>query len=228
VTEVTAQNFGFLIAYILPGLVVLAALGKYSETVRSWFGASPTTAPTVGGFLYVTLASVAAGMTVSAIRWLALDPLHHATGIRQPDWDFTTLQDRLNAFLAVVENHYRYYQFYGNMLVALVFFAVVQWPQWPSPLGRQGAFTLIMFALIGLFYLASRDTLQKYYARTAMLLDIVPQTKRREIMTNGFGTEEHAAEMRKSTKKPSKKKEERHRSSTKAKPTDNRQENNRQ
>jgi hypothetical protein len=72
------------------------------------------------GFLYVTLASVRAGMTVSTVRWATVDPLHALTGIRRPLRNDARLQDRLAAFEAPVENHYRYYQFYANMLVALL------------------------------------------------------------------------------------------------------------
>lgn len=217
-TEVTAQNFGFLIAYILPGLVVVVAVGNYSPTVQAWFGVMPSNTPTVGGFLYVTLASVAAGMTVSAVRWLLLDPLHHATGIREPKWDFAALPDRLNAFLAMVENHYRYYQFYGNMVVALAFAALLHRTECSLRFDQQGALTFAMFALIGLFYLASRDTLQKYYARVAMLLETVPQLERSEIMTNGCGTDENFVETRKTANPSLKKKAGRNHASSKAKP----------
>src|SRR5688500_13556261 len=94
----------------------------------------PLTAPSVGGFLYVTLASTAAGLLVSAVRWSVVDRLYHRTGISEPHWEFAQLSDRLPAFLAVVDNHYRYYQFYANMLVALTFtyiarlIALRHWP----------------------------------------------------------------------------------------------------
>ena len=112
-TDVDLNNFGVLIAYLTPGLVALLGMAPYSATLRSWLGIQTTVAPTIGGVLYVTLAALALGMTVSVIRWLVLDWLHHHTGIRPPEWDFSALQDNLDAFLALVENHYRYYQFYG-------------------------------------------------------------------------------------------------------------------
>jgi hypothetical protein len=207
-------------------LVVVVAVSRYSATAQSWFGVMPSNAPTVGGFLYVTLASVAAGMVVSALRWLLLDPLHHVTGIREPQWDFTALPDRLSAFLTMVENHYRYYQFYGNMLVALIIFAVVHQTEWPSPFETQGASTLAMFALVGLFYLSSRDTLQKYYARVAMLLENVPKHERSEIMTNGCGTEEHFAEKRKPANLPPRQKKERSKTASKEKLKSSQSKNN--
>ena len=40
--ELTARNFGLLIAYVLPGFVGLWGLGYLSEPVRTWLsGAGP-------------------------------------------------------------------------------------------------------------------------------------------------------------------------------------------
>ena len=71
--DVTNNNFGLLIAYVLPGLTALWGAAHFSPTLRFWLAASPSELPTVGGFLYVTLGSVAAGMTVSTVRWLIVD-----------------------------------------------------------------------------------------------------------------------------------------------------------
>ena len=62
--EVSPGNFGLLIAFLLPGFIVLWGLSYFSATVRLWLAGSGQS-PTVGGFMFVTLASVAAGVTVS-------------------------------------------------------------------------------------------------------------------------------------------------------------------
>ncbi len=98
------DSFGLLIAYVLPGFVALSATAFYSETVRSWLGASSSFSPSVGGFLYVTLASTALGLLISTIRWAVIDRLHHATGIREPKWDFSTLQRNFAAFI-ITQRH---------------------------------------------------------------------------------------------------------------------------
>lgn len=119
--DVTSESFGPLIAYLLPGFVALWGASYFSETVHAWLAVSPEAAPTVGGFLYVTLGSTAAGLVVSAMRWAIIDRLYHRTGIREPRWDFTRLSANFEAFEGLVQNHYRYYQFYSNLLVALSF-----------------------------------------------------------------------------------------------------------
>src|SRR5687767_9166410 len=102
-TEVSDRNFGFLIAYLLPGLIGLLALSDHSPLVRGWLAGSSGSEPTVGGFLYLTVASVGCGLTISALRWLLLDPIHHRLGVAPPAWDFARLTERLQAFQGIVE-----------------------------------------------------------------------------------------------------------------------------
>ena len=75
------QNFGLIIAFLLPGFVALLGVSFFSPAVASWITVPRQDAPAVAGFMYVTLASLAAGVTVSAVRWAIIDHLHHATGI---------------------------------------------------------------------------------------------------------------------------------------------------
>ena len=165
--EVTTANFGLLIAYLLPGFVALVGVGFVSETVASWLSASSSTAPTVGGFLYVTLASLDAGLTVSTIRWAVIDTIHHRTGIPEASPDFSMLQEKLTAYQYLVATHYHFYQFYSGMVcsVAFVFFAYTMTGDRVSPWIVSG------FVLIELiFWLGSRDTLRKYYNQGELLL----------------------------------------------------------
>jgi len=115
------QNFGLIIAFLLPGFVALWGVSYFSPAVASWITVPQQDVPTVAGFMYVTLASLAAGVTVSAVRWAIIDHLHHATGIVPPVWKFAHLEGKLQGYVTLVENHYRYYQFYSNMFIATAF-----------------------------------------------------------------------------------------------------------
>jgi hypothetical protein len=168
--DLSGRNFGLLIAYVVPGTVVLLGLAALSPAVQAWLLTPYSATPTVGGFLFATLASVAAGMTASAVRWATVDRLHHWTGIAKPTWDDSTLPQRLEAFEALVEAHYRYYQFHSNSLVAMLF-AYLAW----RPLLGDRLITLdlgIVF-LAAIFFAVSRDNLRRYYGRAAVLLGTI-------------------------------------------------------
>jgi hypothetical protein len=168
--ELSGKEFGVLIGYVVPGFVALWGVRYFSPTVNSWILASGRQAPTVAGFMYVTLASLAAGLTVSAVRWALIDTLHHSTGVRPPEWDFGRLDDCLHGFLALVENHYRFYQFYSNMFVAVAF-TYRAWLVWlGKPIWEERWATLWFLVLEVIFFTASRDALRKYYARAERLL----------------------------------------------------------
>ena len=157
-----------MIAYVIPGLVALCGVAMHFPAVRGWMVASSE--PSVGGFLYVMLASVALGMTASAVRWAVIDSLHHLTGLRRPTWDDSKLTGNLSAVDYLVECYYRYYQFYGNSFVA-VLFAYVAWR-----FSVHGAvissvwFDAGVVFIEGVYLAGSRDALRKYYQGTSMLL----------------------------------------------------------
>jgi hypothetical protein len=175
--DVTEKNFGLLIAYMLPGAVALIGISARSATVRGWLQTPSEVVPSVGSFLYVTLASVAAGMTASAIRWALIDTLHHRTGTIKPAWDDSKLVDRLEAFEAIVEAHYRYYQFHSNMLVAMLFSYIL----WRPSLGTGLLWSdLGILLLSAVFFAVSRDNLRRYYGRAAVLLGTLDKESRHE------------------------------------------------
>jgi hypothetical protein len=166
--EVSKQNFGLLIAYLLPGLVALWGVSYFSETVRMWLTNGEASSPTVAGFLYVTLAAFTAGLTLGAIRAVTVDWLHHRTGVEKPEWDFSEFQAKFWAFNQLVESQYCFYQFYAHMSLAVpTLFAAhfvaggkasVGWP-------LAGCLSLELVLLI-----VSRATLKTYYTRTSDLL----------------------------------------------------------
>jgi hypothetical protein len=132
--------------------------------LQAWFASTPPTAPTLGGFLYLTVASLAAGMVVSALRWVIVDTSHAWTGISLPPLDFSRLGSNVEAFSLLIAIHYRHYLFYANMFVATALAYIcyrvrIGWH------GTWGWMDLAFFVMEAVFYVTSRDTLRKYYAR---------------------------------------------------------------
>ena len=166
---VSNDNFGPLIAYLVPGATALWGFRLFSPSLAAWFAATPENAPTISGFLYLTLASLAVGMTITAVRWAIVDQLHTITGLRPPKLEFSRLATSVDAFNLLIEIHYRHYQFYANMFVA----AGIAYLCHRIHLGTLWHIDLLDpgFVLLEVvFFLTSRDTLRKYYQRTQQLL----------------------------------------------------------
>ena len=185
-SPVTDRSFGLLIAYLLPGFMFLWLWEQEFPAVSSWLAVNPGHAPTVGGFLYITLASIGVGLLLSTLRWAILDQLHHASGLKTPDW--SQLQDvaHLDAYRLVIDLHYRYYQFYGSTV--LLFTALLASPPhgqfrelFLSPFGQ-----MLLISGMVLFYSASKDSLTKYYTRfVGFSVSQTSLTQRIKPMTNG-------------------------------------------
>lgn len=170
-------DFGLIITCILPGCVVLWGLGHIYPPLQAWMSGASMASATVGSFFYVALAAIGTGLTASCVRWLVIDTLHHRTGLLPPERNYALLAERAEAYHLLSENYYKYYQFYANMVVAIVF-AYVAWRVGHSfsaePLGW-AEFTSL--SLIVIFLAGSRDSLGRYYRRTGELLRTEPPSR---------------------------------------------------
>lgn len=170
--EFSHRNFGLTIAYILPGFVTLWSASYFCDSLGQWLATAPQSAPSIGSFLYGLLGSLGAGLIVSAVRWAIIDSVNHWTGLPRPKFDFSQLQENLQAFDNAVEYHYRYYQFYSNMAVALAGAVVAHWLALPSDgvhVPRIAAFCCLEAVLL----FGARDALRKYYERLCHVLGTI-------------------------------------------------------
>lgn len=165
--SVSSDNFGPLIAYLVPGTIALTGVSRFSPTVQSWLATTQGNAPTISGFLYLTLASLTVGMTVTALRWALVDRVHAATGLPPPQLDFSKLPGKVDAYTLLIDIHYRHYQFYANMFIA----TAIAYACYRADTAGIGVADFGFPVTAGLFFATSRDTLRKYYSRTAQLLN---------------------------------------------------------
>ena len=167
VRDLNGSNFAIAIAYLVPGFMVLVGLGWHSPVIAGWLGAAPTDSPTVSGFLFVTIASIAAGMVTNAVRWVCLDWSFSLSGVPERNWNYARLQECFEAYQFLVTNQFRYYQSFGNLLVAIVILSFCSWFG-----GRQASATEIVgtVALEGILWWAARDALTNYVTRGGELL----------------------------------------------------------
>jgi hypothetical protein len=165
------NNFGLIIAFLLPGFILLYGLSYSSNDVGVWLAKfSGKDSATIGGFLYATLASLALGLIVSAARWLIVDHMLAWTGVRDPGLHFENLthKETLEAFSAAVANHYRFYQYYSNTLIAIagVFCVYLASHNWSMSWKLWATFVGIVVVL----FFGSRDARKKYFTRAGKIL----------------------------------------------------------
>ena len=162
-----SASFGLLIAYVLLGFTALQGFPFLTGALSPWgVRAGPSTLPS---FLSGTVEAMTAGLTISTVRWFLIDRLHHRTGLKPPPWDFALLEKTVAALEFLTQNHYSYYLFYANMVVALLYAYATHC----CSLGWQG---LAYLPLAALFFVASRDALRKFYDRAGRVLGVPAET----------------------------------------------------
>jgi hypothetical protein len=176
------RQFGVLIAYLLPGFIALAGMAPLFPVVSRWLH---PVEPGFGPPLYALLAATAIGQILSCFRWLFIDQFHRLMGVQRPEWDDSLLDDRLNGFDYLVQSHFRYYEFCGNTLLAVLFAYGLN--RFLGTLPFLGVGTdLGMLVLATVLFAASRDALAKYYTRTGRLVGLVAEkASRGDEMYNG-------------------------------------------
>ena len=119
--DVTSTSFGLIIGFLLPGLVALYSLSFWSPLVETLFLSFLTAQSNVGLFLMVVMAGIAAGLQVTALRWVVFECIICQRDRLRPS-EFAALgssEGKLAAFRAAVDEHYRYHQFWGGVSVVM-------------------------------------------------------------------------------------------------------------
>lgn len=112
------QQFGLIVAFLLPGFIGLAGVVPLVPAVGQWLQPVAQGDLGFGPPIYALMSATTVGMIVSCFRWLIVDHLLEWTGVPQAVRRYEQLAEKLDAYDYLIEVHYRYYQFYANSLVA--------------------------------------------------------------------------------------------------------------
>ena len=165
------NQFGLVIAYVLPGFIALAGIAPLFPAVAHWLAPVPAGQFdfALGPPLYAVLGAMALGLVVSCFRWVLLDHAHAWLGVVRPTWQDSELDRVLSAFDYLVQSHFRYYESAGNTLVAVAFaYAVNRALGTVAVLGPATDVATAVVLLV--LFVASRNALQNYYNRTRRLI----------------------------------------------------------
>jgi len=164
-------GFGQVIAFLLPGLIALKAVAYFSPVVTCWFTSCQTSRSPIGSALLLLVGSLAAGVTVSAARWAAID-CYCLRRYKRDDIDYSKVDEHRTAFLTIIEGRYRFYQFHSNTLIAVAVLLVARLlHSWSSAWrGDRLVVTIALLVAIPLLFAASRDGFRRMYRELHAML----------------------------------------------------------
>lgn len=120
--DVTSTSFGLLMAYLLPGLVGLYSIGFWSDSVRDMFRTFLAAQWQVGLFLLLLAAALITGLLVGALRWVLVDTIAKDKQLAPESFKKLANDTRFSAFCYVVDENFRYHQFWGGMVLVMPLF----------------------------------------------------------------------------------------------------------
>jgi hypothetical protein len=167
-------DFGVVIAFVAPGFVAFLAVSYHLPTAGAWMAAASHTEQSVGVFLFVLLASLSLGLIVSGVRSLVVDRLLrcHLLGhlaVPNLNLNWSRVDDKnLILLLTIRDNHYRYYQFYANTLVASVLWTLAR-PLSAAPALPPLFWSLVAGVLVALL-LSAREAWLRYVTAVDQVL----------------------------------------------------------
>jgi hypothetical protein len=128
--DITSTFFGFLIAYLLPGAVALFSLSFWSDRLRDVIATVSSAKSDVGLILSLVVASLVAGLVINVFRHHLFERLICRTVRMDPSvYGSLVNEQKLQTFMLVIEETFRYHQFYGNLAVQLPLLYVT-WLKW--------------------------------------------------------------------------------------------------
>lgn len=177
----SSLNFGLLIAYFLPGFIALYALRYFSGEVSAWFSAILDKDKSLGASFLILAASLVIGLIVSACRDIMLERLHYATGVKLELFDYGKFisADRRAVLEDLIANKYRFYQFYGNTMIACLFLLISKSLHYVSG-ANKWVLVLIGFGVVLLFF-ASREALIDMFNTYRGIVDQIDEESNEKV-----------------------------------------------
>jgi hypothetical protein len=120
-------NFGVLIAFILPGSVAVYGLRYVSPRISALWGMLETGQLIIGPLILLALLTLAVGLIVSSLRTVVLERIFYLTCVQEQKINYKEIADHKDFFKEMIENVYRYEQFYGNVFLALLFCSIMRY-----------------------------------------------------------------------------------------------------
>jgi hypothetical protein len=118
--DLTPTVFGYIVAYLLPGLAALVAVAFFLDPVANLLRSFATAQSSVGLFLFVLLLSLLMGMQLTAFRWLVFERLvYKSFALTAQELSVLRSAELAASFRLLIDEAYRYHQFFGAQVFVI-------------------------------------------------------------------------------------------------------------
>ncbi len=132
VKDLTSTSWGYLIAFLLPGVLGIYALSFWFPELGVMLQPIKKADATVGPSVVLLLIAVGVGLCLSAARYFVLQKRLYKKKSLSDAFNKTLTPEKLAVLRAYAEEHYRYHQFYGGCFIAvLILYTGWLHGQWP-------------------------------------------------------------------------------------------------
>lgn len=172
--ELSSTSFGYLIGFLLPGLLGLYAASYWLPKIGVLFQPIFSSNAALGPSVILLLIALGMGLCVSAVRHFLLVQFLYKWIFKKEVMTKEMYQgldsDKLAWHKTLAEEHYRYHQFYGGCAMAvLAMFAGWAWNHWK--IDAQFGHLLVGFILVeALLERSAADTHDQYVGKCKALI----------------------------------------------------------
>ena len=148
--QMAPATFGLVIAYFFPGVIAVYAVRYSSIRLDRLLASIEQGENVIGPAVILIIAALTAGLLLSCVRTFTLEPVFRRLGAREPEVDYSCLdsEQAMRRFQEIIDNVYRYYQFYANTLIALLLLLMLRHSVGGACLDGLRAFSLFFMMLV--------------------------------------------------------------------------------
>jgi predicted histidine transporter YuiF (NhaC family) len=173
VKEITAEPFGLIIAYFIPGAVGLFSLSFWSDVVKRALETFLTSQSNINLLLLLAAAALVTGLLIAACRQVTLEKVFRRTDhLKKEEFADLLIGGKFVAFSAAINSHYRYHQCWSGLALVMP----LLWAGLIKNLLRDDHYTksiFLSFVLIALevaTILAAKGEYDNYVGRSRAIL----------------------------------------------------------
>lgn len=168
-----------LIAYVLPGMFLAFSLSLHVPTLREWLGAaSAANDITVGSAVFLLLTSTLLSLLLAAVRYLVFERLHDMDKVckKYPlhNEAAMVIPEVWAAHDVITDHHYRYFQCYGSLFVAVPLSAALAADvpvSWGIKIGGLILAALIEYTL----WCNAIESMNRFFKKRSALVQLPPK-----------------------------------------------------